>query len=96
MIEIKVGDRVRKIFANGELSGIRYNVLYIHNKDPDRKWYVISYDGDIPTAHFGKDLRKEPVVIKRNGCVSSDGRLVDFTVEEVDGVINWSTVKEKQ
>lgn len=49
--EPKVGDSVS---WNGEGE---YTLLYIHNSDPDRKYGVISFRGDIPRGVHYDELR---------------------------------------
>ena len=59
---IKVGDKV-KLKNSPDLER---NVLYIHEKPGDgRKYYVVAYEGDIPTSHQEHELTKVPEVVEK-------------------------------
>lgn len=96
MSDIQVGDEVYKRLSNGNFSAETYTVLYVHNEDPRRKWYVVSFKGDIPTAHYEKDLKKEPIVFERRFSTFFEGKCNYWKVTVTDGVPDWSTVKENE
>jgi hypothetical protein len=51
---IKVGDKVR-IVEEDRSDEVR-DVLYIHHKDPKRKFIVVAYKSDIPEAFYENKL----------------------------------------
>lgn len=52
---IKVGDKVK--LKNSP--HLERDVLYIHEKPGDgRKYYVVAYEGDIPTSHQEYEITK--------------------------------------
>lgn len=87
MADIKVGDFVRKRGGNSSFKA-EYKVLYIHNLDPDRIWYVVAYGGDIPTAHRAYEVEK--VLPTKTFYLNG----IKYQVNHVDGKPDWSSVKQ--
>lgn len=84
MSDINVGNHVKKVGGSDTV----YEVLYIHRKDPDRVWYVVTYGGDIPMSYRKNQL------IKVNPTRSFYLGMIKYEVEVVNGTPDFSTTKE--
>lgn len=63
---IKVGDKVKL----KDSPHLERDVLYIHEKPGDgRKYYVVAYMGDIPTAHQEYELTKVPDLVEKTYAI---------------------------
>lgn len=61
---IKVGDKV----TINKFPDYQRDVLYIHQKDMS-KYYVVAYEGDIPTSHREHELTKAPELVDITYCL---------------------------